>query len=75
MTNELFDFLEIPIYLRGCLFICIGCIAIWFAKRHPEWKDYTFRPDISGWMGGIGLIIAGIGTIIVTLLCDLHLMK
>lgn len=51
--------------LIGFACFAVGCFILWYVIKHPLRKDYDFtQANVKGYMGGIGFIILGIGTLI-----------
>ena len=51
--------------LIGFACIAVGFFILWHRYKNPLRKDYDFtQANVKGYMGGIGFIILGIGTLI-----------
>ena len=51
--------------LIGFACIAVGCFILLYVIKHPLRKDCDFtQANVKGYMGGIGFIILGIGTLI-----------
>jgi hypothetical protein len=52
-------------FTGGLLCILVGIVLIYIAKKYPsKQKDAWFAGDLKGMIGGIGLILAGLLTLI-----------